>query len=191
MTTICVVKKYHKVAIAADTRTKWGESKDSAPYVVNHSKIIAFGGGWMAIAGPSAAKLALKRYFLSKPEISLRDVDAIYDAWLDLHEHLRADHYLNPGNDEQDDFESSKMDVLIANPSGIFGVSRNRAVQEFSSFYAYGRGNEYAMGAMFAHYGGSNVSALDVAVIGVTAAAEFEDTTGLPVISYTVAMDAG
>lgn len=81
------------------------------------------------------SKLALKRYFLSKPETSLRDVDAIYDAWLDLHEHLRADHYLNPGNDEQDDYESSKMDVLIANSTGIFGVSRNLAVQQFSKFY--------------------------------------------------------
>lgn len=55
MTTICAVTKHRVVAIAADTRTKWRESKDSAPYVVNHSKIIAFDGGWMGIAGPSAA----------------------------------------------------------------------------------------------------------------------------------------
>jgi ATP-dependent protease HslVU (ClpYQ) peptidase subunit len=78
------------------------------------------------------------------------------------------------------------MDVLIANPHGIFGVAAHRTVQEFSKFYAYGSGSPYALGAMYAAYRAPSLDAEAVARLGVAAAAEFHDETGLPVQSFVM-----
>jgi len=78
------------------------------------------------------------------------------------------------------------MDVLIANPRGIFGVAAHRTVQEFSKFYAYGSGSPYALGAMYAAYRAPSLDAEAVARLGVMAAAEFHDESGLPVQSFVM-----
>ncbi len=78
------------------------------------------------------------------------------------------------------------MDVLIANPHGIFGVSGHRTVQEFSRFYAYGSGSDYALGALYSAYDDTGRDAEQLARHAVEAAAEFDDGTGLPITSFTV-----
>ena len=93
---------------------------------------------------------------------------------------------MNPNERSEDSYESTRMDVLIANPHGIFGVSAYRHVQQFTKFYSYGNGNEYATGAMYAIYDDPSKSAEDIARLGIQAAIEFEDSSGLPIISYTV-----
>lgn len=187
MSTITVVKKNGYAAIAADTLTKWGATKESADYIVNHSKIIQVRDSFLAISGPTSAKLALKRYFANmKEEPSFYSVDGIFETWLALHETLKEEYYLRPNSDDKDSYESTRMDVLIASPQGIFGVAAHRSVQEFSKFYAFGCGAEYAMGAMYGSYNDPLKSADDVARLGVEAASVFDDCTGLPVISYMV-----
>jgi ATP-dependent protease HslVU (ClpYQ) peptidase subunit len=59
-------------------------------------------------------------------------------------------------------------------------------VQEFSRFYAYGSGSDYALGALWALYERPNLSALQIARQAIEAAAEFDDGTALPLQSYTV-----
>jgi len=86
-----------------------------------------------------------------------------------------------PEEDKEDAVESSRMDVLIANPHGIFGVSGHRTVQEFSKFYAYGSGSYYALGSMFTSYDLPSMDAETIAKKSVEAAAEFDDGTGEPV----------
>ena len=66
----------------------------------------------------------------------------------------------------------------------IFGVAAHRTVQEFSRFYAFGSGADYAMGALYATYNDKQRSAEDLARLAVTAAAEFNDGTGLPLTSF-------
>ena len=78
------------------------------------------------------------------------------------------------------------MYVLMANPHGIFAIGSYRDVQEFSSFYAYGSGNEYALGAMLKAYDDPKLSAEDIAKIGIEAAAEFDDGTDLPMITHVI-----
>lgn len=176
-------------AIAADTLSTWGySSKDSAEYVVNHQKIIQVGNSRLAISGPTSAKLAIKAYFANVPDVSLNSVDTIFDAWTKLHSALKEQYFRKPHEDPEDAFESTRVDVLISNPYGIFGVAAHRAVQQFSKFYAYGTGCQHALGAMYAVYAQPGVSAEHVARIGVEAAAEFDTDTGLPVICCTVAL---
>jgi ATP-dependent protease HslVU (ClpYQ) peptidase subunit len=187
MTTLAVVKKNGVAAIAADTLTKWGTTKESAAYVVNHGKLIQVGqDNWLAVTGYTTFILILKEYF-SDPEVpaDFRSVGAIFSTWQALHGTLKEQYFLLPGEDKDDDLESSQMDVLIANPHGIFGVAEHRSVQEFSRFYAYGSGSDIAMGAMHALYN-SQLSAEEIARRAIEAAAEFDDRTGLPVEVRTV-----
>lgn len=75
---------------------------------------------------------------------------------------------------------------MIANSSGIFGMSEYRYVQEYKKFYAHGSGNEYSLGAMFAVYNDENKTAEDIAKIGVLAGIEFDDGSGSPLDFYTL-----
>jgi len=96
MSTIVVVAKDGFAAIAADSLTTWqlgawGSAKESAEYVLNNSKIIQVGESYLGISGPTSAKLILKHYFNSKPNIDLTSVDAIFLAWLGLHAALKKE----------------------------------------------------------------------------------------------------
>jgi ATP-dependent HslUV protease subunit HslV len=187
MTTVTVVRKEGRIAIAADTLTKWGGGKESADYVANHEKIIRVGDSLIAITGSATFKLILADYFsaLEEPP-KLDSVESIFRVWNTLHGALKERYYLQAGEDKEEDLESSRMDVLIANPGGIFGVAAHRTVQAFSRFYAYGSGSPYALGAMYAAYRAPSLDAEAVARLGVMAAAEFHDETGLPIQSFVM-----
>jgi ATP-dependent protease HslVU (ClpYQ) peptidase subunit len=188
MSTITVVKKGGLAAIAADSLTKWGAIKETADYVANHEKIFEIQSNYLAIAGPTAARLVLRHYFGSRQRVRLGSVDEIFATWIGLHQALKERYYLNPDSFEEDDpaYESTQMDVLIANAHGIFGVGVDRAVQEYTRFSAFGYGCEYALGAMWLAYDDPDRSAEDIARLGVQAAAEFDDSTALPVASRSV-----
>lgn len=192
MTTVTVVKKDGRVAIAADTLTKWGNGRESADYVANHEKIIRVGESYMAITGSATFKLILGDYFstLDAPP-SLDSAEDIFRVWNTMHGVLKEQYYLQTGEDKEEDLESSRMDVLIANSRGIFGVAAHRTVQAFSRFYAYGSGSPYALGAMFAAYRASSLDAEAIARLGVAAAAEFHDETGLPIQSFALSLQEG
>jgi ATP-dependent protease HslVU (ClpYQ) peptidase subunit len=192
MTTIAVVRKNGYAAIAADTMTKWGSGKETAQYIVNHGKIFRAGDTFLGVTGNATFQAILRDYF-ARPRVYARfDTPLeIFKTWQKLHSVLKQDYYLVAGHGEDDAIESSRMDVLIANPRGIFGVAAHRTVQEFSRFYAFGSGGDIALGAMYAMYGNAERSAEDVARFAIEAAAEFDDSTGLPVMSYAVKLRRG
>jgi ATP-dependent HslUV protease subunit HslV len=187
MTTIAVVRKNGYAAIAADTMTKWGSGKETAEYIVNHSKILRVGDTCLGITGNATFKTILSDYF-SRPKSYARFETPleIFKTWQKLHAALKNDYYLVTSGGEDEVLESTRIDVLIVNPHGIFGVAAHRTVQEFSKFYAFGSGGDYALGALYAVYDQSRRSAEDIARLSITAAAEFDDGTGLPVTSYAV-----
>jgi ATP-dependent HslUV protease subunit HslV len=188
MTTIAVVRKNGYAAIAADTMTKWGSGKETAGYIVNHEKIFRVGDTFLGVTGNATFKTILRDYFARRNvHARFETPHHIFRTWQKLHAVLKRDYYLlAAGGDDEDSIESSRMDVLIANAHGIFGVASHRTVQEFSRFYAFGSGSDYAMGAMYATYGRAGSSAEDVARFAIESAAEFDDGTGLPVTAYAV-----
>ena len=145
MSTIVVVEKEGFATIAADSLTTWGSAKESAEYILNHQKILRIGESYLAISGPTSAKLAIKDYFANKPDADLTSVDTIFRTWLKLHAALKDHYFLNPNEDRNDAFESTRIDALIANAHGIFGVEAHRVVQQFSRYYAYGTGWQHAL----------------------------------------------
>jgi ATP-dependent HslUV protease, peptidase subunit HslV len=185
MSTVVVVKKNGFVSIAADTLTTNGSSKESAVYVVNHQKTIEYDSNYLGITGSASLGMAIGD-FLSKQKkkVSLESVSDIFRFGLLLHKDLKENYFLRP--DDEDDFETFRGDILIANKNGIFGLSSYRFVQEYAKFYANGSGAEYALGAMFAIYEDENKTAEDIATIGVNAGIEFDDGSGSPITCYTL-----
>jgi ATP-dependent protease HslVU (ClpYQ) peptidase subunit len=186
MTTIAVVRKNGIAAIAADSLTKWGSAKESATYIANHEKILQVGDSQIAITGSATFKLILRDYFSGGGEFRLSSAADIFRTWNRLHVALKERYFVLPEEDKEDALESSRLDVLIANPYGIFGVSGHRTVQEFSRFYAYGTGSDYALGALYSAYEEPARSAESLARHAIEAAAEFDDCTGLPLTCATV-----
>jgi len=122
MSTVVVVKKNGLIAIAADTLTKAGSTRETADYVVNHEKIVRVQDNYLALAGPTSMKLILKNYFATaKARIRLDTVDNILKTWLQMHAALKEDYFMNSSEDSDDSFESSQADTVIANKHGIFG----------------------------------------------------------------------
>jgi ATP-dependent HslUV protease, peptidase subunit HslV len=187
MTTVTVVKKDGVAAIAADTLIKWGSAKESAAYISNHEKILRHGESYIAVTGTATFVAILRDYFeATGAELQLDTPANIFRTWNRLHGVLKERYYLMPEEDKEDALESSRMDCLIANPHGIFGVAAHRTVQEFSRFYAYGSGSDYALGAMYSVYAQPELSAEQIASRGIEAAAEFDDGTGMPISAFTV-----
>jgi len=187
VTTVTVVRKGGVAAIAADTLIKWGSAKESATYIANHDKILRVGESLVGVTGTATFTAILRDYFdHSSEEVRLDSPSHIFRAWNRLHGILKERYFLLPEEDKEDALESSRMDCLIANPHGIFGVAAHRTVQQFSKFYAYGSGSDYALGAMYSAYADPQLGAEQIARHGIEAAAEFDDGTGLPVTAYSV-----
>ena len=187
MTTIAVVKKNGRTAIAADTLTKWGTGKESAAYIANNNKIVQAGDTFIGACGSATFKTIMQDYF-ARPKAKARfdNTLQIFRTWQAFHQALKADYFLVTTGDKDDSLESSRFDVLIANPRGIFGVGEHRTVQEYVKFYAIGSGTDVALGAMYGIYDDPKRSAEEIARFAIEAAAEFDDATGLPVISHSI-----
>jgi ATP-dependent protease HslVU (ClpYQ) peptidase subunit len=187
MTTIVVVRKNGVAAIAADTLTKWGTGKESAKYIANNDKIVRAGDSWIGAAGGATFKIIMRDYF-DQPKVKPRfDTTLnIFKTWQKFHAVLKEQYFLVTASDKDDSLESSRFDVLLANPHCIFGIGAHRTVQEYVKFYAIGSGTDLALGAMYGIYDDPKLSAGDIALRAVEAAAEFDDSTALPANLQTV-----
>lgn len=189
MSTIVVVKKNNEIVIGADTMTKFGSAKQSSEYIKNHSKIIRAGNNYIACVGEASLGLVLTSYFNGKKEsLRLDSPQEIFEEARKLHIALKEDYFVNPHEDDDDAFESSQLEVLIANKSGIYGLYELRSVDEFAKFYSLGTGFRYALGAMRALYN-SDATAEEIAKAGLEAAADFDDSTGAPFELHTIRND--
>ena len=186
MSTVVVVKKDGYACIGADTLTKLGYSKEPAEYVATPSKITQIGNTYLAKVGHAAWDLIFPSYFAKfKRPPAFRTPAEIFETVRKMHEALKDHYYLNPTEQEDDEFESSHFDALLANPYGIFGIYALRSVQEYTKFYAFGSGYHLALGAMYAIYD-SGRSAEEIARVALEAAAEFDDATAAPLEVHTV-----
>lgn len=191
MSTVVVAKKDGKVCIAADSLTSFGDLRLSSVYDAAHDKVLRYDENYLGIVGSAAHQLVLESVFASKKVVDKKiEIDfssrlAIFESFLALHPLLKEKYFLNAKDEEDDPYESTQIDALIANPFGIFGVHSLREVTEYNKFWAIGSGAEYALGAMFSVYD-SAASAEDIAQAGVAAGAEFNNASSMPLSSYVI-----
>ena len=181
MTTVAIVRKNGAVGLAADTLSKDGSTMLRARNFVNHSKIIQLGDSLVSYTGTGSWEHVLPHYFSRlKKAPDLSSVDAIFDTLLRMHRALKNYYNLNPNDDDDEQFVTSRFCLLIANSGGGFVVFPDRAISEVNTFYALGAGFNYALGAMHVAYQFVSDPA-DIAKMGVEAAAEFDEDTALPI----------
>lgn len=184
MSTVVVVRKNGAACLAADSLTTFGEQKQSSDYDRHSDKIQAVGDGAMSIVGSAAHSLVIESVLRERRvRFDLRDRLRIFESFRSLHAVLKDQYFLNPKDDDNDNdsdpYESSRIDALIANPDGIFGIYALREVYEYERFWAIGSGAEYALGAMHAVYATAD-DADAVARAGIEAGAAFDTGSGLP-----------
>jgi len=193
MSTVVVVKKAGKICIAADSLTSFGDLKLSSTYDAAHDKILRHDENYLGIVGSAAHQLVLESVFASKKvaekkiEIDFSSRLAIFESFRVLHPVLKDKYFLNAKDEDDDPYESTQIDALIANPFGIFGIHSLREVTEYKKFWAIGSGAEYALGAMFALYD-TKATAEEIAQVGVAAGSEFNNASSMPLSSYVIDM---
>ena len=188
MTTLTVVKKGDRVAIAADGLTTFGDTRLARSYKGEHEKILSIAGSWIGICGSSAHHLVLRSAFSRLEDVKLGSRMEVYETFRRLHPVLKEHAFLNPKEDDDDPYESSQIKALIANSSGIYGVYSYREVFEFDRIWAAGSGRSFALGAMHALYE-SELSAARIAEAGVAAGIEFDTSSGPPIVVHEIQLE--
>ena len=186
MSTLVVVKKNKVACIAADTLTCFGNKKQLATYDAHATKIQQGGNSYFGLVGSAAHNLVVESFFSHEKKIpNFQNRLEIFEFFRKLHPRLKKEYFLNPKEEDDDPYESSQMDILIANRYGIFSVFSMREVFEYKKFWAIGSGSEYALGAMYAAYEHFD-SAETIAQLGVEAGIEFDDGSASPINSYCI-----
>ena len=148
MSTIVAAIKNGKACIAADSLTTFGDIRQSNIYDATSEKIIKFKDSYIGIVGCAAHHLVMKHIFENEAElINFQSAFDVYQTFLELHPILKQQYYLNAKDEDDDAYESSRIDALIINSKGLFGVYSLREVFAYKKFWAIGAGAEIALGA--------------------------------------------
>lgn len=193
MSTVVVVRKGDSVAIAGDTLTTSASLKMLSKYEKANDKICRVNHSYIGFVGSAVTKLVFESLFKHEKEKGKLKFDgqvSIFEAFRKIHPILKEKYFLNPKDEEDDPYESSQLDALIANKYGIFGVYSLREVFEYKRFWAIGSGQDFALGAMYAVYDQLD-SAEEIARIGVTAGCEFDKNSSVPYTIYSLKLKHG
>ena len=196
MSTIVAAVKNGVACIAADSLTSFGDTKQSAEFVVNSDKILSLPNStthdnvqnqtYMGVVGSAAHHLVLQNLVVDHADkINLSDRMSIFVTLKTIHPILKEEYFLNSKEEDEDSYESSRVDALIMNTNGIFGLYSLREVEQYSRFWAVGSGSEFALGAMQTAYEIYD-TAEQIAQAGVVAGATFDNASSLPMTSYTL-----
>ncbi len=188
MSVIVVVKKNKQIAIAADSNYSVGSLNIKSDYLKDRSKIIQHGDTFFGLVGATAHEHVmadlLKRY---KSKLSFNSEQEIFRSYMTMHSILTQEYHLRTDDDESvQEYDSSQIDGLIANPKGIFGMYTWREVYEYEKFWAIGSGRNFALGSLFATYDELSDASM-IAEKAVLAACEFDDGCELPIKTHTIA----
>jgi ATP-dependent HslUV protease subunit HslV len=186
VSTVTAVKKNGYIAIAADTLVSVGPMKMTTTYNKTCRKILRVGDSYLGMTGWMVSVQVLESLFrLAGAPARLSTPSEIFEVFRVVHVRLRDEYFMNPRTDAGDAYEMTQVNVLIANPYGIFTVGGYRTVSEYDRFWAAGSGMEYALGAMHALYDKSD-DVVSIAEAGVRAAADFDAATAAPIESHLI-----
>ena len=100
MSTIAVVKKNGVVAIAADTLTTYGSTKESAEYIVNYEKIYKYKDNFLGFSGSAIFQTAVQEILnKTKKKFSFENVEGIFQLGIFFHSELKDSYFLRADDD--------------------------------------------------------------------------------------------
>ena len=187
MSTIVAVAKHNSICIAADSLTSFGDTRQAAEFVIDYDKILrVVDGTYIGIVGSAAHHLVMRNLFDKHADkIDFTDRFSIFESMRVIHPILKEEYFLNSKDDDDDSYESSRVDALIVNRNGIFGLYSLREVDQYSRFWAVGSGAEFALGAMKVAYELFD-DAEAIAHAGIEAGACFDSSSAMPMTSYSL-----
>ena len=189
MSTIVAVVKNNSACIAADSLTSFGDTRQAAEFVSDYDKIICSGNNYIGIVGSAAHHLVMQNLLHKhRDKVDFSDRFHIFESMRQLHPILKEEYFLNSKDEDEDSYESSRVDALILNRSGIFGLYSLREVDQYTRFWAVGSGAEFALGAMRVAWDLLD-DAADIARAGIEAGACFDNSSALPMTSYSLELD--
>jgi len=190
MSTIVAVQKNGVACIAADSLTSFGETKQAAEFVLHSDKIIQFEQKELlthiGIVGSAAHQIVLQSLMSKHPDlIDFSTRLTIFETLKNIHPILKEEYFLNSKEEQEDSYETSRVDALVINSYGIFGLYSLREVDQYSQFWAIGSGAEFALGAMYSCYDMLD-SVQAIATSGIKAGATFDNSSAMPMTMNTV-----
>lgn len=189
MSIVVIVEKAGKAVIAADTLYTFGSTNVPHNYLSQPEKIYRVGDSYIGLVGAVAHGNVFEHILENeKRHLSFNNKTDIFNTYLKLHTILKEKYFLNTNEDDDDEYESSQINGLIANSNGIFGMYSLREVHQFKRFWAVGSGMEYALGALQSVYDLYDEPE-QIAEIAVKAAYEFDDGCGLPMTLHSVILE--
>ena len=124
MSTIVAVLKNNVACIAADSLTSFGDTRQAAEFVTDYDKILPHSdGSYIGIVGSAAHHLVIQNLLQHHADkVDLRDRFHIFESMRQVHPILKDEYFLNSKDEDEDAYESSRVDALIVNSSGIYGL---------------------------------------------------------------------
>ena len=194
MSTITVARAGGHLAMSADALTTFDETRLPPEMDGAGEKIVRVetprGEACVGIVGYTAHVLVIQDALERMDDADLSSRRGIFETFRALHPVLKEDYYLLPDSGQEGDpYESTQVSLLVAAPTGLFGVYDMREVHEFSRFWAMGSGAAYALGAMHARWPEAergDLAADALAAAGVEAGCLFDRSSAPPVQTVTL-----
>jgi len=154
MSIAVAVVKAGTTVLAADSQENFG---DRRLLRANHRavKITTVGPAYLATTGWALYENILEDYLSRVAPPRLVSRRAVFTFFVRLWKDLGKNYSLVNDQPHQDDptpFADLDSSFLVASPGGIYFVSSNMSVTQFSQYYAVGSGASYALGALHALY---------------------------------------
>lgn len=183
MSIVIAVEKAGEFVLVADTLFEQGGLLLSSQNKVNHQKIYSTEGSYVGLVGPSVNQNIFESVLTRHREsIVFTGRQKIFESFRNLHSILKEEYFINLHSEDGESAESSQLDLLIVNQSGIYEVENHREVNEFRRFWAIGSGSKYALGALSVLYDRLE-DIEEIAISALNSACMFDGACGLP---YTI-----
>lgn len=189
MSIAVAVRKGNEIVIAADCLSVFGGLRVSPE---NHraEKIRKVGASYLATTGWGLYDNILDHFLASKKKLpALSDKNSIFSffikLWKELHDRY---HMVNDqaAEEEKSPFGDIDATFMVINPDGIFQISCDLSITEFTQYYAIGSGSDFALGALHVLYDVEGCDAETLARRAVEAAIAFNVNCGGEIVTRKV-----
>jgi len=154
MSVIVAIRKDHRIVMAADTLTSFGDSEAMPQINARTSKVGRIGDSLIGGAGWAVYDDILNDYLATRPTPDLSSSRKIFSFFLEFWRALHDQYtFVNDqAATSSTPFGDLDSTFLIANSGGIFNVASDLGVTLLNQYYAIGSGGEYAIGVIYTMY---------------------------------------
>ena len=187
MSIVVAVKKNNKTVVCTDTQVNFGNmSIDGGNY--QSVKAWRWGGNIICRTGWEKYQLLLSNFLEGQDKRELSNATEVAALFHQFWDHCKSEHgFVNyQSGNTNSPWLNMDSDFMWVNKHGIFLVSSDLSVSEYSHFHATGSGRDWALGALSALYPKKTETAAQIAKQAVKVACTYNVHCGGQVKSLQV-----